>query len=234
MKRASLLLLQVILLTATVHVAMATDAGMCRKLLSVERAVENDNGESARAAERAYVDCRGETFPLDIRIAAYTRYGDAKVSAGEMQAAVDVYRDALTVLDTMKRPDVELILSVLDRLSEIENEARHPEDALSHAKRAADLRAARYGTTSPEAAIGLLRLGIAHVVQKDFSSADRYIGEAIRISKSTCGPTCDALSEAYAARSTWYGDQGNTVEADRYANLSVAAAPTQPIRRAKQ
>lgn len=213
---------------------MAADAAMCRKLLAIERAVENDNGESARAAEKAYLDCRGESLPLDIRITAYTRYGDAKVSAGEMRAAVDVYRDALTVLDTMKQPDVQWTLTVLDRLSEIENDAHSTPDALSHAKRAADLRVAHYGNGSPEAAIGLARLGIAYVVQKDFSNADRAISEAIRIARDVCAPTCEALSEAYAARSTWYADQGNAAEAERYASLSVDATATTPIRHKKE
>lgn len=223
----------IVLVTPSYRAVLASDADTCRKLLSIERAVEDDNGDSARAAERAYVDCRSEKLPLDIRIAAYMRYGDSKVSAGETLAAVDVYRDALVVLDTMKRPPVELTLNVLDRLSQIENDARRRVDATSHAKRAADLRIAQYGASSEEAAIGLARLGVAYVVQKDFSRAERQIDDAVRIASLACGPTCDALAEAYAAKATWYVDQGNAAEAERYAELSVAATPAELSRQAK-
>lgn len=234
MRSASLLFVLTILVTPSYRAVVAADAATCRKLLSVERAIEHDDGESARAAETAYLDCRSEKLPLDIRIAAYTRYGDAKVSAGATQAAIDIYRDALTVLDALNRPALELTLRVLDRLTEMESEAQHSADALSHARRASELRIEKYGENSPDAAIGLARIGLAYVMQKDFASADRYIDDAIRIADNACGPACDALAQAYAVKSTWYGAQGNTAEANRYEQMSIAATPAPNIRRMKE
>jgi hypothetical protein len=63
------------------------------------------------------------------------------------------------------------------------------------------------------------------VLQKDFARAERNIEESVRIAKNTCGPTCDALSEAYAAMSTLHMEQGHAADASRYADLSLGATP---------
>ena len=210
--------------------ASAADAVNCRKLFAVSYEPEPGN-DYLRSAEEAYRDCRSDKLPMDIRIEAYVRYADVKLVQGETQTGIGVYRDALGVLDSSNGANSALTIDLLDRLARAENSAHLSSDALTHARRALDMRTVQYGPESTETALGLARLGMAYVDQREYVNADRFIRDAIRVAGKSCGPSCDALSEAYAAMSVWYGDQGKEAEAARYSELSIAAIPLAPSRK---
>lgn len=201
----------------------------CRELVAQVRSGLSE-GEEAKgyleSADKAYRDCRGAKLPVEIRVKALFKYGVASAIRGREQAAIDALREAIGLVDRGTGDYRELLIEILDYTAFVESGAGIQTDATLHSKRAANLRAEKYGPRSAEAAEGLAHLAMVHATFKEYEKAEAMLRDAIRIAEQACGPQCDALVNAYAGMETLYEAQGNRAEAKKYAELGQNAVPT--------
>jgi tetratricopeptide (TPR) repeat protein len=213
--------------------ASAQDAVECRELVaSVSPPL--DEGEGHRrylaGAAGAYRDCRGKKTPVDVRVHAIVKYALAKSTSFEGQTAVAALGEAIDVLDRERGDHAALLIEVLDHAVLVESQLLLRSEAFLHAKRAADVRAKKYGRNSAESAVGLVNLAIVYATFKDDAKAEDLMRQAVRIAEKACGPECDALALAYSGMETLYATRGKDVEARKYAELAQEAIPSRKRR----
>lgn len=207
---------------------LAADAEACRRLLTsqLQAYPEPDRADSFfDDAEKAYRDCRGTKLPVDIRVRALMKYGVAKEVRGGAQAATGAFREAIAILDRAPGDQTTMLIEVLDATVLAEEHAHLRSDAIAHSTRALTLRRARFGNDSPEAVIGMVKLGIVHATFEDYAESESLLRTAVRIAEKTCGPECDALSEAYSGMYALYAAQGKEAEAKKYEEMAMNARP---------
>jgi tetratricopeptide (TPR) repeat protein len=175
-------------------------------------------------ARRAYRDCRGERFPVEIRVNALVKYALAISPRGETQAAVAAFAEAIDLLDRDPAGNAQLLITVLDQASLLEAQVGLRENAVTHAARSSEIRIKTYGKTSSEAAIGLVQLGLVYGNFNDYERGEKLVREAIHLAEKHCGPRCNALVQAYHGMEALYATRGNKAEAKKYGEMALAVA----------
>lgn len=206
---------------------LSREVSNCRDLVASVRpqlSDENEGSQFLAKADKAYRDCRASKFPVEIRAKALFKYGIATAARERQQASIAALREAIELLDQPK-DNTSLLVEILDYTAFVESRAGLQNDATAHAKRAFDLRAKTYGSTSAQAAEGLVHLAMVHVTFHEYAKTEALLRDAIRIAQKACGPECDALVNAYAGMQTLYEAQGMTAEAKKYAELGLNAVP---------
>lgn len=206
---------------------LSRQAQDCRALVAALTPPVED-GEELLAhdadARRAYRDCRGEKLPVEIRVNALVKYALAISPRGETQAAVAAFAEAIDILDRAPAGKAELLIPVLDQAALLEAGVDLRENAVAHATRSSEIRIKTYGKDSPEAAVGLVQLGLVYGNFKDYEKGEKLVRDAIRIAEKDCGPKCSALVQAYHGMEALYATRGNKAEAKRYGELALDVA----------
>ncbi len=217
---------------------LSRQAEDCRALVATLTPPYEEGEEQLLAhdadARRAYRDCRGETLPVEIRVYALVKYALAISPRGETQSAVAAFAEAIDILDRAPVGKEELLITVLDQAALLETQAELRENTIGHATRASEVRIKTYGKTSPEAAVGLVQLGLAYADFNDDEKGEKLMREAIRIAEKDCGPKCSALALAYHGMEALYATRGNKAEAKRYADLALDVAMSERASRSKE
>jgi tetratricopeptide (TPR) repeat protein len=231
----SLFVIASLLLLASSSSILAADANACRQLLLSQPEPYPEPDAAAtyfNDAEKAYRDCRSTELPVEIRVKALMKYGTAKYVRGYTQAAIPAFREAIDILDSASGDQTQMLLELLDRAVMAETDARLRSDAIAHANRALSLQQTKFGNDSPEAIKGMVTLALVHATFEDHGKSESLLRTAVRIAETTCGPECDALSEAYSGMSAFYAAQGKEAEAKKYDEMSINARP--PRKRASR
>jgi tetratricopeptide (TPR) repeat protein len=229
------LLVLISLLLASATSVLAGDADACRQLLMSQLQAYPETDAAAAYfddAEKAYRDCRGAKLPVDVRVKALMKYGVAKEVRGDVQAATDAFREAVAILDRAPGDQTAMLIDALDGTVLAEEHAHLRSDAIEHSTRALTLRRTKFGNDSQEAVIGMVKLGIVHATFGDYDKSESLLRTAVRTAEKTCGPECDALSEAYSGMYALYATQGREAEAKKYEEMAMNARPAQ--KRASQ
>lgn len=207
---------------------MSRDLANCRELVAALRPTlsEDEGKKYLEDADRAYRDCRGEKFPVDIRVDALFKYGMATAGRDRSQTAIAALREAIELLDGANGNRSQRLIEILDRVAIEESRSNLQTDAVAHAKRAADVRVKVHGADSAQAAEGMVHLAMVYVTFKDFSKTESLLREAIRIATEACGPECDTLVDAYSGMAVLSDARGNASDARKYEELAMNAVPS--------
>jgi tetratricopeptide (TPR) repeat protein len=217
-----------LLLVAASSSVLAADVETCRQLLNSQlQSYPEPHVEDPyfSDADKAYRDCRGAKFPVDIRVRALMKYGVGKDVRGDAQAATEAFREALAILDRAPGDQTSMLIEVLDGTVKAESNAHLRSDSIEHANRALALRRTKFGKESPQAVIGMVKLGIVYATFGDYAKSESLLRTAIRIAERTCGPECDVLSEAYSGMYALFATQGKEEEAKKHEEMATNARP---------
>ena len=206
----------------------------CRELVAQVRPGPSEGKEAddyLENADKAYRDCRGAKFPVDIRAKALFKYAIASAGRKRDQAAIEALREGIGLFDRATGADRELLIEILDYATFLEISAGLHADAAAHSKTAVEIRAEKYGPKSAEVADGLGHLAMVHTSLKEYDKAEALLRDAIQLAEQACGPQCRALVNAYTGMEVLYREQGNTEEATKYAELAQNAVPPRRSKR---
>jgi hypothetical protein len=219
----------ILILSLTLASPALSAAGVaeCRQLLLSQAPSGRAADPSAyfKDAERAYGRCRGAEFPLDVRVGALVKYAEAMYLRRDPQAASGAYREALALLDGAGEFKGVDLVEIIDDATLADTEAQLRADALAHSARALELRRAKFGVDSAEAAVGMVNLANVHSSFAEYAEAEALLRSAIATAEKACGPQCEALTFAYSGMVALYTAQGNAAEVSRFEALALDSVP---------
>lgn len=171
----------------------------------------NDDAALQRSLESMSVSLESGTFSDDAETASSARIaiGDVYVDQDNLRRAEVEYRQAVRSLLSRERPFDPILGAAEERLARLLVRRSAPDEALSWAKRADEIRNATLGPDHPDTLHGLCTLANVHIARGELDAADAVLRRIARhplvIGRSS-GEWMDAVNEAQARLAAARGD----------------------------
>ena len=123
--------------------------------------------------------------------------GNLSLDGADAAAAKDLFRQAILIEESLRKPDEAALAQRLRRLAQAQREAGELEDARATLAKALGLAEVSLGGDDAAVADMLVEMAVLHQAQKDYDAGSACLERALAIHRERCGEDCEEVARDY-------------------------------------